>query len=322
MMKSELQNKLRTLADKYECASFCDQDPSQFLKHYKNVSDATVADTEAKQESVPTNAKVITFFSPKGGAGKTSIATSVAYGIAKYLKKKVLLMDLDLQFGGIAFMLQLKTKKTIVDLTETGALRTFDDIKSCLVKHSSGFDLLPAPIKPEQSENVDSNHLRKIITLSKDQFDYIIIDTHSLLQDMSINALDLSDIIMLVMNPDMGHIMAVHNCLKVMDSLKYPKEKIHLVLNKFGNPTSLPKEQIDGAMQKDNVKVNYVVHEDGKVVSNLINNSKTVFDDNEKSDYRNDIATMISDVTKEKLPPEAGQASSGIFGAIVNWFNS
>ena len=46
-MKSELQNKLRTLADKYECASFCDQDPSQFLKHYKNVSDATVADTEA-----------------------------------------------------------------------------------------------------------------------------------------------------------------------------------------------------------------------------------------------------------------------------------
>ena len=47
MMKSELQNKLRTLADKYECASFCDQDPSQFLKHYKSVPDALVADTEA-----------------------------------------------------------------------------------------------------------------------------------------------------------------------------------------------------------------------------------------------------------------------------------
>ena len=182
--------------------------------------------------------------------------------------------------------------------------------------------MLSAPLKPEQSENVDSNHLRKIITLSKDQFDYIIIDTHSLLQDISINALDLSDVIMLVMNPDMEHIIAVHNCLKVMDSLKYPKEKIHLVLNRFGSPYSLPKEQIDGALQKDNVKINYSIHDDGKVVSNLINNSKTVFDDKEKSDYRNDIVSLISDITKEKLPPEAGQSSSGIFGAIVNWFNS
>ena len=47
MMKSELQDKLRTLADKYECPSFCDQDPSQFLQHYKSVPDALVADTEA-----------------------------------------------------------------------------------------------------------------------------------------------------------------------------------------------------------------------------------------------------------------------------------
>ncbi len=46
-MKSELQDKLRTLADKYECASFCDDDPSQFLQHYKNVSGAGVADAEA-----------------------------------------------------------------------------------------------------------------------------------------------------------------------------------------------------------------------------------------------------------------------------------
>ena len=46
-MKLELQDKLRTLADKYECASFCDDDPSQFLQHYKNVSGAGIVDAEA-----------------------------------------------------------------------------------------------------------------------------------------------------------------------------------------------------------------------------------------------------------------------------------
>ena len=125
-----------------------------------------------------------------------------------------MLIDLDLQFGGIAFMLGLKAKKTIADLTDTGALRGYDDVKQCLVKHSSGFDLLPAPTKPEQSESVDSNHVRKIVTCSKDQYDYIIIDTHSLLQEISINALDLSD---LIMN---GHISL--NGLKSVEGLEFP----------------------------------------------------------------------------------------------------
>ena len=270
-----------------------------------------------------TKAQVITFFSPKGGAGKTSIATNIAYGMAKYLKKRVLLIDLDLQFGGIAFMLDLKPKKTIVDLTGSDALRSFDDIKPCLSKHKSGFDLLPAPLKPEQSENVDSTHLRKIVSFSKNQYDYILIDTHSLLQDISINALDISDIIMLVMNPDMGHIVAIHNCLNVMDSLKYPKEKIRLILNRFGSYYSKSKEELEGVFQKKNVKVNYVIHDDWKIASDLINNCQTAFESNNTSEYRNDIVALISDLTHETLPDEAGSAGKkNIFSAVKDWFNS
>lgn len=270
-----------------------------------------------------TKAQVITFFSPKGGAGKTSIATNVAYGMAKFLKKRVLLIDLDLQFGGIAFMLDLKPKKTIVDLTGSDALRNYDDIKPCLSKHKSGFDLLPAPLKPEQSENVDSTHLRKIVSFSKNQYDYILIDTHSLLQDISINALDISDIIMLVMNPDMGHIVAIHNCLNVMDSLKYPKEKIRLILNRFGSYYSKSKEELEGVFQKKNVKVNYVIHDDWKIASDLINNCQTAFESNNTSEYRNDIVALISDLTHETLPDEAGSAGKkNIFSAVKDWFNS
>ena len=284
------------------------------------------ADTGSKpadSKEQETKAQVITFFSPKGGAGKTSIATNVAYGMAKFLKKKVLLIDLDLQFGGIAFMLDLKPKKTIVDLTGSDALRNYDDIKPCLSKHKSGFDLLPAPLKPEQSENVDSTHLRKIVSFSKNQYDYILIDTHSLLQDISINALDISDIIMLVMNPDMGHIVAIHNCLNVMDSLKYPKEKIRLILNRFGSYYSKSKEELEGVFQKKNVKVNYVIHDDWKIASDLINNCQTAFESNNTSEYRNDIVALISDLTHETLPDEAGSAGKkNIFSAVKDWFNS
>ncbi len=284
---------------------------------------STSSTAESKSSNKPTNAQVITFFSPKGGAGKTTIATNVAYGIAKYLNKKVLLIDLDLQFGGIAFMLGMKVKRTIVDLTSPDALRCYDDVKTCLVKHKSGFDLLPAPMKPEQSESVDSTHLRKIVSYCKNQYDYIIIDTHSLLQDMSINALDLSNIIMLVMNPDMGHIVAIHNCLNVMDSLKYPKDKIRLILNRFGSYYSKSKEELESAFQKKNVKVSFVIHDDWKIASDLVNNCQTAFESNNTSDYRNDIVTLISELTHESLPSEAGSVGrKNIFSAVKDWFNS
>ena len=286
-------------------------------------ADNTSASTDKKPEEAKTNAQVITFFSPKGGAGKTTIATNVAYGMAKYLNKKVLLIDLDLQFGGIAFMLGLKVKRTIVDLTGSDALRSFDDVKTCVIQHKSGFDLLPAPLKPEQSESVDSTHLRKIISYCKNQYDYIIIDTHSLLQDMSINALDMSNIIMLVMNPDMGHIVAIHNCLNVMDSLKYPKEKIRLILNRFGSYYSKSKEELESAFQKKNVKVSFVIHDDWKIASDLVNNCQTAFESNNTSEYRNDIVTLISEITHEELPSEAGSVGrKNIFSAVKDWFNS
>lgn len=281
----------------------------------------TFAQENAKEAEKELQANIISLFSPKGGSGKTSLAVNMANGISKYLEKKVLLIDLDFQFGNIAFLLGLKVKKTIADLTEANALKSFDDLKTCLVKHNSGFDLLPAPLKPEQSENIDSNLVRKIISLCKKHYDYIFIDCHSLLQDISINALDLSDQILIVMNPDMSHIVSVHSCLKLMESLNYPKEKINLILNKYDVKLSKPKEDIDEALQKVEKKISYIIHEDKQTALDLINNCMPVFETKNVTDYRNDIVALINGVTKEKLPPKAGK-SGGIFGAFINWLNS
>ena len=47
-MTEELAAKLRVLADKYEVASFCDEDPSQFLRWYEPAKGrGTIADVEA-----------------------------------------------------------------------------------------------------------------------------------------------------------------------------------------------------------------------------------------------------------------------------------
>ena len=83
------------------------------------------------------------------------------------------------------------------------------------------------------------------------------------------------------------------------------------------------EEELEGVFQKKNVKVNYVIHDDWKIASDLINNCQTAFESNNTSDYRNDIVTLISDLTHENLPSEAGSVGrKNIFSAVKDWFNS
>lgn len=274
------------------------------------------------EKSPAHSAKIISFFSPKGGSGKTTIATNVAAGLAQYLNKKVLLIDLDLQFGDIAFMLKLKVSKTIYDVANDGSLNSFDELRVAFVKHDTGFDLLPSPRKPEESEAVDSNHLKKIISLCKSQYDYILIDTHSLLQDLSINALDISDKILLVMLPEVNHALAIRNCLHVMESLKYSKEKINLVLNRQNCQNSIPKDQVNAFLGKQNSTVKYFINDDWKACSNLVNDGAVIFGGSENSSYRSDICNIISDITGEKMPAESAGKGKSIFSGFCDWLNS
>ncbi|MGM0600626.1 MAG: cyclic nucleotide-binding domain-containing protein, partial [Candidatus Rifleibacteriota bacterium] len=145
------------------------------------------ATEKEKEKADEKSGKVFVVFSPKGGCGKTVFSTNMVAGIAKYVKKEVLLIDLDLQFGEIAFMLGLKASRTIADMIDA-PIEDGETFKSFLVKHPIGFHILASPFKPEQSETITSNHLRKIVEIARQQFDYIVIDTHSLFQDLTINA--------------------------------------------------------------------------------------------------------------------------------------
>ena len=257
--------------------------------------------------------KVYTIFSPKGGSGKSVFASNFAAGIAKHTQKTVLLIDLDLQFGDLAFMLGLKAKKTIIDFIDDN-VDDCETFKKYLVKHPTGFSVLPSPFKPEQSELVNSTHLRKITKLAKQMFDIIIIDTHSLFQDLTINALDLSDIICLTMAPEMNHIKGMHVCLKVMETLKYPKDKIRMILNREESRYAKPIDEIETALRR---KFDFSLHDDWKHACELVNGQKTIFDSTAPSQYRDDLYVAIRGLTGEKLE----NIDKGILSKLKKWFS-
>lgn len=188
--------------------------------------------TTALKTTEDIKSKIITVFSTKGGVGKTTIASNLAVSMSRKTKKKVALVDLDLQFGDVAIMLNVSVKNTISDLIKEINHLDEELMEDYIVTHFSGVRVLPAPVKPEYSEYITSSHVERILNTLKESFHYIIIDTSANFHETVLTSLDMSDKILFVSTLDLPTIKNVKTGIDVMQSLRYPDEKIKIVLNK------------------------------------------------------------------------------------------
>lgn len=217
---------------------------------------AQTADLDPLARSLPASPKglVFTVFSTKGGVGKTTLAVNLAAALAARAKKRVALLDLDLEFGCIASMSGLKPAHTIADLCRYEGPLTVDVLQQVMLTQQGGLvSILPAPLSPEQAAEVDGegrrqkdrDYIGEILRLAREAFDYVIIDTASNFRETTMSALDAADKILLVAAPD---IPTLHNTAKCLDilllRLQYPREKVALVLNRADSTIGLSAEDI------------------------------------------------------------------------------
>src|SRR3954471_14883708 len=106
--------------------------------------------------------RIITVFSPKGGTGKTVIATNLAAALAKQDGRRTLLLDLDLQFGDAAIMLGIEPEKTIFDFVNAPGELDPDKLAGYTTRHKSGLDILPAPLRPEEGRRVTDGNSGRV----------------------------------------------------------------------------------------------------------------------------------------------------------------
>jgi pilus assembly protein CpaE len=159
-------------------------------------------------------------------------------------------VDLDLQFGDVAIMLNVSVKNTISDLVKEFAQMDASLIDEYMVTHFSGLKVLPAPVKPEYAEYITANHVERIINELRETYNYIIIDTSANFHEPVLTSMDLSDKILLVSTLDLPTIKNVKAGLDVMDTLNYSPEKIHLVLNKASEQFGIKYKDFESTLHK------------------------------------------------------------------------
>ncbi|MGH2484286.1 MAG: response regulator, partial [Candidatus Limnocylindria bacterium] len=107
--------------------------------------------------------QVIAVFSPKGGSGRTTIATNLAIAIKQQSGARVALLDANLQFGDVGVLLNLNPKtRSIADAADGGEMDA-DLVESVLIDHSTGIRALLAPPSPEGADLITPASLLKVV---------------------------------------------------------------------------------------------------------------------------------------------------------------
>ena len=202
---------------------------------------------DAEEETVDAT-RVILSMCPKGGAGKTTMATNLALGLARLAPGDAVIVDLDLQFGDVASALGIAPEATFTDATRSSTSSTRPTLKANLAAHSSGLYVLCAPLTPTEADDVTTEQINKVLTLLIESFKYVVIDTASGLDEYTIAALDFATDLVLVSATDVPSIRSTQKEIDALRSIGKPEQRWHFVLNRADAKTGLTIAAIETAI--------------------------------------------------------------------------
>jgi pilus assembly protein CpaE len=245
--------------------------------------------------------RIITVFSPKGGTGKTAIATNLAAALAKQEARRTLLLDLDLQFGDAAIMLGIEPEKTIFDFVNAPGELDPDKLAGYTTKHKSGLDILPAPLRPEDAELVTEAKLGRLIEVARACYDAIVVDTSPFFHGPMLATLDRTDELLLVCSLDVPTLKNVRLALSTLEMLSFPRQRVRLVLNRANSKVGMKQREVEAALEQ---KVQYEVPSDRAVPLSVNKGAPAV-----TAEPGCDFSKAIDAMAKGIFPKEAAKRS-------------
>jgi len=245
--------------------------------------------------------RIVTVFSPKGGTGKTVIATNLATALAKAGGRRTLLLDLDLQFGDAAIMLGIEPEKTIFDFVNAPGELDPDKLAGYTTTHKCGLDILPAPLRPEDAELVTEAKLGRLIEVARACYDVIVVDTSPFFHGPMLATLDRTDELLLVCSLDVPTLKNVRLALGTLEMLSFPQSRVRIVLNRANTKVGMKQREVEAALEQ---KVRYEVPSDRAVPLSVNKGAPAVL-----SEPGSDFARAIDAMAKGIFPKEEAKRS-------------
>ena len=239
--------------------------------------------------------KLLAFFSPKGGAGSTCVATNTAISLHRLTRGKVLLVDLDLELGETALLLGVEPRFSFVDLVRNFHRVDAGLLASYIERHDSGVDFHATPFHPAKAETVTGDQIRQILHFLKQHYDWVVVDTSKSFTPPTLATFEQADTVFLVTNVDLPSLRNITRCLPLLERMGQVKEDdwLRIVVNRYQASDPITLKEIEKTL---GIPVYWTLANDYESVMNSINSGKPVVL-SDKSAFARDMKAFVTDVS-------------------------
>jgi pilus assembly protein CpaE len=213
----------------------------ELTRALRNLGSAEEGDTPSAQ------GRVISVWSPKGGCGKTTLATNVAVGLAQS-GHKVLLIDLDLAFGDVAISLGIRPNHGFDEAVGIGEGLDRAALRGLLSQHESGAFILSPPNDPGIAERVATRLVRRLLDVARTEFDYVLVDTAPTMDERNITVMEGSDAVLLLTTLDIPSLKNLRVGIDTLRLISFPTERLNVVLNRSDAKVGLNSTEVQKSL--------------------------------------------------------------------------
>ena len=247
--------------------------------------------------------KIISVYSPKGGTGCTTLAVNLALTLNNE-DTRVALVDGNFQFGDVAVFVNEQGKNTMLDLAPRAEELDPDIVEEVMVKHAaSGLHILAAPSRPEHAERISSTQFSRVLEYLSQIYAYVVVDTASLLTDVTLAAVDISDLIVLVTTQDIPSIKNCRLFLDLLQTLGVERSRILFVMNRYDKRINITPERIAENLKQE---VALVIPLDEATATKAVNRGVPFVLDSKNQPVSRGVFSLAESVRGRVAAQEAG----------------
>ncbi|WP_153505871.1 AAA family ATPase [Cumulibacter manganitolerans] len=199
----------------------------------------------------PVSGRVISVVSPKGGVGKTTVATNLAVGLTALEPTSTVLVDLDLQFGDVASSLDLGFEYALPDAVRTPAGPDTMILKTFLTQHATGLYVLCGSDSPADADAVSPQQVGDLLVMLASEFRYVVVDTGPGLSEHTLAAMDQSTDLVLVTSSDVPGVRGLRKELQMLQELDLVPDARHVLLNFVERNGDLSQADVEATIGAD-----------------------------------------------------------------------
>jgi Flp pilus assembly CpaE family ATPase len=210
-----------------------------------------ISDQAGKPDAI-TNGRIIVVFSPRGGAGKTTLAVNLALQLASTQPGRVALLDLDLLFDDAAFLLDARPVASLASVPEHALAQLGKHAPSSLLaEHASQLRILVAATQPEDGERITAGHVRAVLSALHSQFAITVVDCSSSLGEPTLVALELADKVIMVCTPDLASLRDTRDCQRIFgQAVHVDRQRLLYCFNHPLPVAGLTRPQFESALEQ------------------------------------------------------------------------